>query len=484
MMTIFLGAVIFLVTNPVSSDLPVHCLLSDIVGDWILRFSDSKVTSPTVCRTENSPESTHVIPITLTSNRIEYEAPAKPELKLDLKAYSRGRPASWTVIYDDGLIIKLAGDKERILYGHFDFEATGDPRTSLQSGFVKEDGSTPGFASLCWLVTHGWVLNRNDNSLSCFSAVKITEKETSEQGNIRATREKKGETKHIATETGGHHEVNFPDELKTNHIAIQTGGHHIVNFPEKFQSMWTSNIPAAVPQMLQQGANCGSCFVYALAFALERIASMKLLENQANANEQELPFNLDREAMLACAFSSQGCDGGYYSALSLDLSYTGARLFDPNDPQICFLGDNAGPSSKTGKARECDFTSCFQEQSQLIYTKGFRDLRSESDIMESLQRNGPVLVGVKMSHQNQPETQAGILVVDPLKGQGGWDFINHGLVITGWGQDLETGTLFWNAYNPWGSMVRIARGANHAGLAKYATELIVDETRGVFAKAR
>ena len=462
----FLGLEILLLAKHLFADLPVHCLLNDVVGSWRISFSQIKADLvPSSCRSSVNVHLGNNIDVNLLKLENSVNKNEKgvlqvdnsdQELQLRYKASSDSADTSWTMIYDDGLVIHL-GD-ERILYGHFGYKATTDPPKREEEGFVTAEGTTPGFESECGAVLYGWVINK-DESLSCFTAKRVDQKidTVSSKGLLRRGNSMQGVKPLLA----GISEVSAK------------------NPDDEFTSEWTKQVAHSEVQ----GSKCGSCFVFAFAYALERIASKEYLTRFGKTSESgEPPLSLDREVMLSCAYSSQGCNGGYFNSLSLDISYTGARLVAENS-QDCLTpkGENA-LSTDTGKAKQCDFKLCFIDKSKLIYTKGFRELHSDEEIMESLRRNGPVLVGVRMAVKSAETSTEKIYEVDPFPGKGrneGWDFIDHGLTITGWGEDSPD-KQFWHVYNPWGTMMKIARGKGHERIAKYAMEVVLDTSRGFF----
>jgi hypothetical protein len=463
----FLGLEILLLAKHLFADLPVHCLLNDVVGLWRISFSRLKVElMPSSCRSSVDVNPGNNIDVNLFKVENSVNKNEKgvlevdnsgQELQLRYKASFKGADTSWTMIYDDGLVIHL-GDA-RILYGHFGYKATTDPPKPEEEGFVTAEGTTPGFESECGAVLYGWVINK-DESLSCFTAKRvdyITDTGSSKGLLLRRSNSMQGVKPLLA----GISEVSAKNAV------------------DEFTSKWTKQVTHSEVQ----GSKCGSCFVFAFAYALERIASKEYLTRIDKTSESgEPPLSLDREVMLSCAYSSQGCNGGYFNSLSLDISYTGARLVDISSQDCLTPKGNNALSTDTGKAKECDFSKCFINKSKLIYTKGFRELHSDEEIMESLRRNGPVLVGVRMALKSADTSREKIYEVDPFPGRGrneGWDFIDHGLTITGWGEDSPD-QQFWHVFNPWGTMMKIARGKGHERIAKYAMEVILDTSRGFF----
>ena len=114
----------------------------------------------------------------------------------------------------------------------------------------------------------------------------------------------------------------------------------------------------------------------------------------------------------------------------------------------------------------------------VVYPKTFVELQSEDEIKFYLRRNGPVLVSVFLDVERGIQRDGIVsLPRGTTSGSTEWDYVNHSIVLTGWGRD-EQNRKFWTAYNTWGYNMRIERGGESAWIHKHALAVIPDLCRG------
>ena len=168
--------------------------------------------------------------------------------------------------------------------------------------------------------------------------------------------------------------------------------------------------------------------------------------------------------MLKDAFSSEKCDGGFFESLALDMISVGMPLLSPlKSAPATPLVDNL----------------------DRVYPKRIVQLHTEKEIMDMLRTNGPVMIGVDMGPQDTRNFDE--IVEFPVDNSAdapkipNWDYLNHGIVITGWGTKP---TPFWTVYNPWGSRYtkKIKRGGGFERFYKYAVAVVPDFCRGYLLK--
>ena len=357
------------------------------------------------------------------------------DLSFSAKDLSDGtQSASWSTIADEGLVLLLSGHEPKVFYGHFGYV---QEITSVTGPFTLPDGSTPGFTSQCNRIPHGWMINRVTSTLHCFSAEQLS------------------------------HSSQFqPPKPVTPHPSLRSATPASYRIPN-----W--ELAPSSPSHLHVQGSCGSCFVLSFAYAFERIIKSEYLHSHIPHS----PVVLDRESILSCSYSNQGCSGGFFPALALDLMVTGAPLSGclDNSPEDQL-------SYTTNNAQQCDKT-CYSENS-LYYTAGYSELKSEAEIMKFLIQHGPVPVGVYMTQEHHVDLMSGIDKIIDLPNNDhpvdGWDYINHGLVIIGWGTSGEG--KYWDVYNPWGgrdTFVKISRHADGV-TERNAIGIKVDGCRGKF----
>ena len=411
------------------ADLPIHCTLPQVIGEWELALGSSPVTDPDVCKSSVERQTGEVYTITLmgrSSQQLSH--------RIDL-AYSgavtgaaSSSAATWNLVYDEGLVIKTAMSRRMTFYGRFDYAL--DPNfKGTPEKFVTIDGRTPGYVSRCDSIKIGWMLSADHSEVRCFSAKRTK----------------------VGTARG-------PLVISRSLLTTE----------KDFRAPFTDP-----PSGLGNQGNCGSCFVWAFAYAFERILRSHYARLNPGSPTVASQFQLDREAILSCSYSGTGCDGGYFSNLTLDVSYLGAPEHGCMDSVASDL------SSVTGRAKSCSRT-CYQDPSKLNFPDTFHELSSEADIMHYLKTNGPVPVGIYLPElinlSNIKRDRIYELErVTPDRGY--WDYLNHGVVITGWGENVQR-EKYWTVYNPWGVKMMIARGGANRWIARHAIAIIPDLCRG------
>lgn len=418
--------------------------MSQMVGDWIFNISDRK-SKPEDCRVEKVLANFTEVRVHLDPDKLARLAAHDNGFQLTLAGNVNVGPnsASWSPIYDEGLIVRYQEGNEWItLYGQFEY--IKDEKVKTPSSGVQENGTTPGYISHCDTIFRGWAISENtqgagEKSVSCLSALKAKE-----PGSIQPHPRLSANRPSSASAPSSN--LVIPDKLPlpVNHIVFSR------------------------PEIQQQ--NCGSCYVYSFAYALERSFEKQLTAIAPSAIAQ---VDLDRQVMLSCAYSSEGCNGGYFESLTLDMSVRGipmtAPTLKPKEPTV------TGPTSQT--LQGCP-TKRLEDVNTLYYPKTFISVQSEREIKESIVSNGPVLVSVYML-QNQQVGPGGIrrLLQSPESPRGTeWDYLNHGIVLIGW--DRQGADNYWIAYNPWGIIEHIQMGGESEWIYKYAVSIVPDLCRG------
>ena len=442
------------------SDLPIHCLMEDVNGDWNIALSVQSGEVPGLFDTHLQKfigTSDFVVTLTSAFHDTQQSPITALELVLDAATNRPGvQTASWSMIYDEGVVIQLVSDDSTIiLYGQFEYEE--DPKfQGLKYSWVRQDGSTPGYVSNCNKIPRGWAIHRDRSgtTTSYFVGTKAVSR-----------REEGGRS-------GWFSWVPWIYETVANAWTSGRRGLSPV-------TLLNENLPSEALKQTSQG-DCGSCFVLAFAHAFEVTLKRKLggLSQTTNGGSLEpdhahsFSIKLDREAMLSCSYSSQGCNGGYYQSLALDLMVTGIPVSGCMDTDLHRL------SSRLNKAQQCD-AHCYKDSTELYYPAGFVELRTQERIEEWIREVGPVPVAINLP--NSPVV--GMVEIDNTV-KGSWNFVTHGVVILGWGQ--EGGVPFWEVYNPWGGemgLMKIRRSERDGVLEQYALGIKVDLCRGASAQS-
>lgn len=399
----------------VQADLPVHCPIEKVVGAWNIK-SVGVVESTNQLFQQHSDTSASTFDFTIDLNNIyrpTQAGPTREALDLPFKIDSIPDGASsgtWSMIYDAGFVVQLEfSEYSLIFYGSFvyypDPDFHGNP-----TPWVLPSGGTPGYISDCSTITKGWVLKRT--------------------GTLTRTQ---------------HFTASLLEGAALGLSPVTVGRIRSLNSAFPLAYAPEEYLPVGVPKYTKQG-DCGSCFVLSFAHAFEAT-----WYKQTKAR-----ISIDREAILACSYSSQGCNGGYYQSLILDLLVTGIPLSG------CMDMDENQFSAKTKIAQTCDL-SCFENS--LVYPSGFVELQTQARIQHWLLNVGPVPVAL-----NLPAHLPGGIVPVNNEVKGTWSYVSHAVVLVGWGETSK-GERYWEVYNPWGgdsARIRISRSESDGILEHYA----------------
>jgi hypothetical protein len=333
------------------------------------------------------------------------------------------------MISDEGLIFLPNTEDTSVFYGQFKYTRDENSKV-LPEMFTRPDGSTPGYVSHCNEIAHGWFLQGEGGrrKVFCFSARKVIP-----DPGLRGAA--------ISPHEFG---TTLDDSFESREFAPEFAVEPII--PPKSYDVQPKGKDA-----------CGSCYVKTFAYAFERTLAHFFLKSSQRSGQHVPSFRLDTDAMLVSSYSSMGCNGGYYESLTLDMTLTGIPLCgSDNDGMHC--GSSRG----------------------LVYPKGFIQLQTEAEVKTLLVTNGPVLVGIFMDRDAFNPLSSDIVYDIPKSTESQnpeWDYINHGIVITGWGTTIG-GVDFWTTYNSWGFEAKIQRGPDHDWYLKYAVAVLPDLSRG------
>lgn len=417
------------------SDLPINCHISKLLGTWTFTLQQTKTNSCPHGLISEFGSRTFTLSRTVEDFSSRQSAPEG--LLYAASSGDGSGTASWSPLYHEGLIVQYstADLTSYLFYGKFDFKRESDgfdvPAAQEDVLFgdlpdvpVKPNGATPGFTCSCNMISRrGWVIVEYKNGVRHLCEFEGQKVQETENEVIGMQLENSGVGASISPHVNHEDEKDFIGKFR--------------NFDDRRD---------------KQPPNCGSCFVYAFAYAFENsiawiLSQLSGINPPIDFHNEVKNWNLDRTAMLESAFSSEKCKGGFFESLTFDMITTGIPLI---------------PLGETSK----------QDR---VYPKRLVQLQSETEIMHYIETNGPVLVGVFMDKQSNPGTivhlPRGSPNNDPY-----WDYLNHGLVITGWG--TEEGEKFWTAVNSWGMEMRIHRGEDSKWFYKYAVAVVPDFCRG------
>lgn len=506
---------------PAAADLPVHCLRHEVVGTW-----NFVVTKPGPSRTacghqrpdiEEGQPSFGTVDDQLGNQHVTV-ALEQPNI-----AHSAGQQGSWTMIYDEGIEVKV-GKRVFMAFSNYSY--------TKEFSFQQAKNQTH-----CDSTQVGWYSNTDRTEFGCFYGKKVSqndqatvpkktsEKKTGSQSNALLThatqteKVKKLNKKLAMLQLGWkarvHHRWNGMTMQELNSFAgirrtvpvhdvhremlaqhkrqrrsfLQQGGQtrklHGGKLPTSFD--WTNVNGLDYTEPVMDQGDCGSCYDASSMRMLT--ARHKIAINDTSA----LPWSINFP--LHCSEYNQGCKGGY-GFLTAKWSGDVGLL-----PATCMRYNTAG-SCKL----ECDLEKDLKDQKRYraanhrYINAWYGNFNSSVDaIKEEIYQNGPVVLSFEPAEDFMfySEGVYRSAPADAAKGKGvvkalrkhidfdqEWERVDHAVVTIGWGED--NGQKYWLIQNSWGpdwgedGMFRIAMGVDESGIESIpeAADVIEDTQNG------
>jgi KDEL-tailed cysteine endopeptidase len=202
------------------------------------------------------------------------------------------------------------------------------------------------------------------------------------------------------------------------------------DFPMKFPESWDWREKNAVTQVKDQG-NCGSCWSFSTTGSLEGAYAIKYKQLKS-FSEQQL-VSCDNFKNKKNRGNNLGCDGGLMNS---------AFEWIENNDGLC-TEEEYPYTSGDGSSENCK-TCNPDPKSDIDYYVDIES-KSENNFMAGLLTN-PISVAIEADEKTFQFYKSGVLKATDC----GID-IDHGVLVVGWGHDLETNLDYWIVKNSWGN---------------------------------
>jgi len=212
-----------------------------------------------------------------------------------------------------------------------------------------------------------------------------------------------------------------------------------------------------VGEVLDQ-ADCGSCYIVSTTRMLS--SRHRIARKDASLPDFSISFPLH------CSEYNQGCKGGY--------GFLGMKWAQ----DVGLLPDHCAPYKTDGECKvQCDVSK--EEKlrvGEYSYIGGYYGGGNAAKMMQELYDNGPMVVSFEPTDEFMYYAD-GVFVSGEEKIHQEWQKVDHAVLLVGWGE--EGGQPYWLVQNSWGNTwgqlgyFKIARGTNDSGIESIAVSATV-----------
>jgi len=495
----------------VVADLPVHCVRSQVIGDWIFKLGPLSAKRSTCGHLRPDDEEKQ------PSRQLVDSQAGDAQMKLTLSSpsvVSSGRKkGTWTMVYDEGFEVNVDG-QSFFAFSNFSYEKN--------AGHTAEK---PHNVSHCGQTIVGWYRDSQRTKFGCYYGYKAdgaqlkqqtpkaaplkaslgavkpvsakgtfdkpldhkTQKKAVSKLNAklsmlqlgwraREVRKWNGRSMRQINDYVGLKRKMSRKILHREMMQQQGPPMHGRSFLQRVSSLpkewdWANVHGANFLEPVMDQADCGSC--YAASSVRMLTARHKIKTNDTNAIPWSIGFPLH------CSEYNQGCKGGYGFLLAKWSEDVGLL------PATCMRYNTAGECKL-----ECDLKKLgkrYRAGNHRYVGSYYGHTLNEQVIMEDLVRNGPSTVGIEPSDDfmyyadgvyKSSNNNSGIIKKVE------WEQVDHAVLLVGFGE--ENGQKYWKIQNSWGpdwgedGFFRIARGVDESAIESMAeaVDVVEDEANG------
>ena len=420
-----LGAILafFAACIPMRADLPVHCEMGSLVGEWTFwtsepndytlvpklpiamdgsKFCLSHTGSPTknsdlMRNARGAPSPTigfpnsFVVGLSLTQS-VHKESSSGEYDSHELLAMEDNVQGKWSMIYDEGMEVRI-GNRNYFAISRYTCSDNSPDAWCVSDSDAHEnaDGSVSGWDSYCDQTFMGWfhdtdAVTGEVTGLGCWFGKRkpgpppsyLTKPLTVSFAQERRLRTASNAGSYLGPDT-----VSNSCDIDEGVEKIVDASALPVNFSWRDQyKEFNWDTPITV-----QG-DCGSCYAVAAVYALQARANLLLAKEGIKD-----PIRLSTQSAVSCSWYNQGCDGGLEMLVHRHAQEAGVP------PESCM----PYTSGRTGKSGQCN-RDCYSDESDLVFAKdygyvgGFNGQCSEARLLRNLFEYGPLTIAVNVAN--------------------------------------------------------------------------------------
>lgn len=524
----FLFLILMIMPHHIKSDIPVHCLVSDTIGEWIFKI-DTKTFNPKLNDQQTS--CGHGFPnriLEIIGDQDNYPEGNYKEIKININnnhtvSENNEVVGSWTPIYDEGFIINY---KDSIFTAHYKYYKPNKNNKEVSN---------------CSKTSLGWFIpdkNNNKKNWSCFYALKtnaenknlLPEESKNYKSFLQITPSKliegiKYEKLSRLVEEINNSNLSWKAQMydefkglsftelkeklgirKMNKIYdrsvlidnekqiftqirqsankdsnnIDQDSEYVKNWDEilKYHEKDINEIDENNLAKNWDWRNVGGMNLVPNAYlqgpcgSCYTIASIAALESRLRIitrNEDQTIFS--KQFPISCSFYTEGCGGGY--PILVGKFSSEFELI----PESCF--------PYTGKNEACQNVCDYSKNkkkytvSKYGYIGKFYGNASEADMIKELRARGPIPSSIQIPSGFSIYSN-GIFSISDVKSTNAfskltlfdqnikWQSVDHSITIVGYGE--ENGIKYWVVLNSWGEkwgdkgFIKVKRGVNEINI--------------------